>query len=149
MVRTVVILSGAKNPCISLLSLRLPSPAPLNNFLNPHRYRNRQTKAEIDAAGLVSPAAADHPAASVYPNTGKTHGDGGSACALSNRRMGQQKLFRAPPCDLFNLKEIAPMANLNHINLAVSNVPELTHFFQAGFNFRIASNAAPENSPSC
>ncbi len=30
------------------------------------------------------------------------------------------------------------MANLNHINLAVSNVPELTRFFQAGFNFRIA-----------
>ena len=30
------------------------------------------------------------------------------------------------------------MANLNHINLAVSNVPELTRFFQAGFNFRVA-----------
>ena len=30
------------------------------------------------------------------------------------------------------------MTTLNHINLAVSNVPELIRFFQAGFNFRIA-----------
>jgi catechol-2,3-dioxygenase len=30
------------------------------------------------------------------------------------------------------------MAILNHLNLAVSNVPELTSFFQTGFNFRIA-----------
>jgi catechol-2,3-dioxygenase len=30
------------------------------------------------------------------------------------------------------------MATLNHLNLSVSNVPELTRFFQAGFNFRVA-----------
>lgn len=31
------------------------------------------------------------------------------------------------------------MTKLNHINLAVSNVPELIRFFQAGFNFRVAA----------
>ena len=31
------------------------------------------------------------------------------------------------------------MIKLNHINLAVSNVPELTRFFQAAFGFRIAA----------
>ena len=29
------------------------------------------------------------------------------------------------------------MATLNHINLAVSNVPELVRFFEAGFQFRV------------
>ena len=29
------------------------------------------------------------------------------------------------------------MTKLNHINLAVSDVPELTRFFQAGFGFRV------------
>jgi catechol-2,3-dioxygenase len=29
------------------------------------------------------------------------------------------------------------MTRLNHINLAVSNVPELTRFFQLGFGFRV------------
>ena len=29
------------------------------------------------------------------------------------------------------------MTQLNHINLGVSNVPELVRFFQAGFGFRI------------
>jgi catechol 2,3-dioxygenase-like lactoylglutathione lyase family enzyme len=29
------------------------------------------------------------------------------------------------------------MTSLNHINLAVSNVPELVSFFQTGFNFRL------------
>jgi catechol 2,3-dioxygenase-like lactoylglutathione lyase family enzyme len=29
------------------------------------------------------------------------------------------------------------MASLNHINLAVPNVPELVSFFQTGFNFRL------------
>jgi catechol 2,3-dioxygenase-like lactoylglutathione lyase family enzyme len=31
------------------------------------------------------------------------------------------------------------MTRLNHINLAVSNVPELSRFFQAGFNFHVAA----------
>lgn len=31
------------------------------------------------------------------------------------------------------------MTKLNHINLAVSNVPELIRFFQAGFNFRVVA----------
>jgi catechol 2,3-dioxygenase-like lactoylglutathione lyase family enzyme len=30
------------------------------------------------------------------------------------------------------------MTKLNHINLAVSDVPELTRFFETGFNFRTA-----------
>jgi catechol-2,3-dioxygenase len=30
------------------------------------------------------------------------------------------------------------MTKLNHINLAVSDVPELTRFFQTGFGFRVA-----------
>jgi catechol 2,3-dioxygenase-like lactoylglutathione lyase family enzyme len=30
------------------------------------------------------------------------------------------------------------MAKLNHINLAVSDVPELARFFQTGFGFRLA-----------
>jgi catechol-2,3-dioxygenase len=30
------------------------------------------------------------------------------------------------------------MTKLNHINLAVSDVPELTRFFEAGFGFRVA-----------
>ena len=30
------------------------------------------------------------------------------------------------------------MTRLNHINLAVSDVPELTRFFQVGFGFRVA-----------
>ncbi len=30
------------------------------------------------------------------------------------------------------------MTKLNHINLAVSDVPELTRFFQTGFGFRLA-----------
>jgi hypothetical protein len=29
------------------------------------------------------------------------------------------------------------MTQLNHINLGVSNVPELVRFFQAGFGFRV------------
>jgi len=29
------------------------------------------------------------------------------------------------------------MTRLNHINLAVSDVPELTRFFQSGFGFRV------------
>jgi catechol 2,3-dioxygenase-like lactoylglutathione lyase family enzyme len=37
----------------------------------------------------------------------------------------------------FNPKEIRIMTTLNHLNLAVSNVPELASFFQAGFNFRV------------
>ena len=52
--------------------------------------------------------------------------------------MGQQtSLVSLHPCDCFQPKEIASMTKLNHINLAVSDVPELTRFFQAGFGFRV------------
>jgi catechol-2,3-dioxygenase len=41
------------------------------------------------------------------------------------------------PCDCFQPKEIAFMTKLNHINLAVFDVPELSRFFQVAFGFRV------------
>ena len=37
------------------------------------------------------------------------------------------------------------MTKLNHLNLAVSNVPELTRFFQAGFGFQLIAQRGSGN----
>lgn len=37
------------------------------------------------------------------------------------------------------------MTRLNHLNLAVSDVPALTHFFQAGFGFQIMAQRGSGN----
>jgi catechol 2,3-dioxygenase-like lactoylglutathione lyase family enzyme len=92
------------------------------------------------------------PAVSVYPNTGKAHGDDGSArthyltcrvdaaehispSLLSMRRPAEVRGTAAQPGPL--AEGGSKMTQLNHINLGVSNVPELVRFFQSGFGFRI------------
>jgi catechol 2,3-dioxygenase-like lactoylglutathione lyase family enzyme len=50
---------------------------------------------------------------------------------------------------LRNQKEIVCMTQLNHINLGVSDVPELTHFFETGFGFRVTESRGQGKLPCC
>jgi hypothetical protein len=75
-------------PLDRLLAM-VPNSVPANNFLHRRHSRFIRKQAEKGAAGSVSPAYCGDPIPQpLSTRKGKTHGDGGSARALPDCRMG-------------------------------------------------------------